>query len=590
MRQRFLSGIRICLSVFPSLLLIAVAGGAPPPAAPSPGVEPAPVSPVATPMAEEVVLRLESEKGPASIKIRLKGGTQPGTPWRPVWPGLPAPIQAGRAKGEYTAPVAVDYALLKRWNHPQPAGERFYWPGRFADPVPYSIVTLPSPPVWPLELRYDAGHRPLQLPYTHDINAGKSLLVTDLSVVNDPKRTWEPSQPDAGNREGVWTFHHLMTAIANERVTGVAAGEVARNWMESFTVPQKPDGPQGGVAAARNAKLIQTALSCWPKLPKSNVLDTSRSPFRLLAIVNRLDLRIPTAWNHTNIRRAELRFVFSYVEQTGQPEPGMQRDFLVILEFGVPLPTFTDVRNYALRWAGLSRPGLTSADYCAELAALTEDIVHASAAPERPNGSNLNHLRTEDMYFAQAYQPWDMREFLLDGNSHLLKLNPLDMTPDSSWATAPDAVSCSMTMRQWIQGNESVIRGGVYELPWQLNVPSGKGVATRRLRGAVALDGFQNWFALPIQPACDAWTRLAFIRNTCNGCHSSGTWTPENEATWAFKFIRHINGRPAGQAATTSAFLGRDLARRRELLQSIVESDPWLPLAEFFQPQVTTVE
>ncbi len=597
MAHRIFDIINLCILSVTTGILLNGCGDTPAAPTAAKGGEnlPAPLVPAdATPVAEEAVLKLDSEHGPASLTVRLRDGIKPSAPWRPEWPAVKGPFTATSGKNEYTAPVDVDYATVRRWDtSPLPPDEMRYWESRFAKPQPYSLVPLPKTPQWPLKLTYDAAHRVRQLPFPFPIVAEKSLLLTMTDVVNNPQLTWEPSNPSVGNRDGAWTFHHLMSAIANESVTGVAPGTLVRNWLQSLTVPQYPDGPSGGVAPARNAELINTVLSCWPKLKGTDMLDTSQSPFRLLAIVNRLDLRLSTAWGNINNHRAELRFVFCYVEQQGQPEPGMQRDFLAIVEFGVPLNNFTGVRNYALKWANLSRPGLSSVDLCAKLSFITEDIVQAYAAPGRPNGSNLNHLRTEDMYFAPQGQPWDMREFILDAGSHQFKTNPLNMTPDFSWADpdSPNTVYYSTTMRKWIQANSPVILSGLYELPYQIDVTTPSGTSPKRLRGAVALDGYQNWFSFPTTQPCSAETRLAFIRNTCNGCHSSGNWTPENEPTWSFAFMRQINGRPAAAPATLSDFLNdTDLPRRLELLRSIVEADPILPIGEFFQHQVTTVD
>lgn len=591
MSRRALAVIILCILCVTTGILFPGYCQAPPAPAAAGASEKVPAAPVpasATPVAEEVVLSLPKEQGPATLTVRLQEGIKPPTPWQPAWPALKGPFVATGKKNEYAAPAAVDMATLRRWDNPGPASGRLYWPDRFAAPKPGTVVRLPQPPVFPLQLRYDLSHCPVQMPLPFPIDPYKSLMLIRTGVVNDSRRTWEPATA-AGTKDGAWTFHHLMSAIANESVTGVAPGTLVQNWLESFTVDQHPDGPSGGVAPARNAQLVNTVLSKWPKLNGGSMLDTTQSPFRLLAIVNRLDLRLSSAWGHSDTRRAELRFVFCYVEQQGQPEPGMERDFLVIVEFGVPLPTFTEVRNYALKWANLSRPELSEADLCAELAGITEGIVHAYAAPHRSNGSNLNHVRTEDMYFAQSGQPWDMREFILDPASHVLKTNPLDMTPDFSWANplSPDTIYCSTTMRKWIQGNSTAILSGLYELPDELDVTTPTGTSPRRLRGAVALDTYQNWFSLPVTQPCAPAPRLAFIRNTCSGCHSKGTWTPENEPSWQFEFMRQIDGRPAAAAATLSDFLkDTDLPRRVEALQSIIKADPILPIEEFFQAQI----
>jgi len=53
----------------------------------------------------------------------------------------------------------------------------------------------------------------------------RELLITDVSVVDDPTRTYNPCN-DTGTKMGAWTFGKLMTEMANEDRTGINASDL----------------------------------------------------------------------------------------------------------------------------------------------------------------------------------------------------------------------------------------------------------------------------------------------------------------------------------------------------------------------------
>jgi len=59
------------------------------------------------------------------------------------------------------------------------------------------------------------------------INEKKSLLIRDPAVVTDPSRTFDVCT-GAGNPNGVWTFKHLVTEMANEAKTGITPEKFVR--------------------------------------------------------------------------------------------------------------------------------------------------------------------------------------------------------------------------------------------------------------------------------------------------------------------------------------------------------------------------
>ena len=105
------------------------------------------------------------------------------------------------------------------------------------------------------------------------------------------------------------------------------------------------------------------AASGGPGVP----LDLSKAPFRLLAIVNRLDLRDQVAYGGTS--GGELRFVFMYMPpgcvSTGQP-------FEVILKYGLPVSGCLNLKAFATQWKALDALRTGSAAYNAALEAITQ--------------------------------------------------------------------------------------------------------------------------------------------------------------------------------------------------------------------------
>src|SRR6185503_10931007 len=89
------------------------------------------------------------------------------------------------------------------------------------------------------------------------------------------------------------------------------------------------------------------------------------------------------------------------------------------------------LRDWAKQWVDLGALPIGSAGYNTALEAITEQFAKAGAAPSKPNGSALNQLRTNE----NALDPgglWELREFRLDGGTHLLFEDTVKQTPDEA--------------------------------------------------------------------------------------------------------------------------------------------------------------
>lgn len=122
------------------------------------------------------------------------------------------------------------------------------------------------------------------------VDTERELLIRDLSVVEDPVRT---------GPGGVFTLGRLLEDMAP---SPAAAPAMAEQFVRSFGQAQVINGLTVG---ARPVAPIM--LDAWPRDPNGQ-LSLQRAPFRLLAIVNRIDLR-----DLSRGQAGEGRFVFGLV-------------------------------------------------------------------------------------------------------------------------------------------------------------------------------------------------------------------------------------------------------------------------------------
>ena len=152
------------------------------------------------------------------------------------------------------------------------------------------------------------------------------LMIKDVSVVEDPVRT-------VG--DGPWTFARLMENLAPSAAAAPAMVEgMLRTWLtdqtvNTFVIPARP-------------AMNDLVLNSFPRRADGQ-LDLTKAPVRLLAIVNRIDLRDLASGN-----AGEGRFVFGVLDPSG-----FQQQFTMIFEFKLPAKTTQDVLDWANRWHNL---------------------------------------------------------------------------------------------------------------------------------------------------------------------------------------------------------------------------------------------
>lgn len=373
------------------------------------------------------------------------------------------------------------------------------------------------------------------------VDPARSLVITDIRVVEDPSRTFNPCT-NRGTPMGVWTFGFLMREMANQARTGINPSTFVRQWLDKWMADQTT---ANGWTAEKRQQIKALIIDPWEAVSggPGAPLDLSKAPFRLLAIVNRVDLRSNAAYGGGNA--GEGRFVFGVIDRrttggidpyTGQPIRGCgEPQFTVILEYGIDRRG-CGIRDWGRQWYNLRNHSLGSAAYNAALQRITDQFTLANAAPGKPNGSALNQLRTNEIAIANPVpdNTWQMREFRLPApNGHLQEVN-VALTPDESLrnqdltaqfvnANTPSILTQThfvppFFMGQKFQGNESNVPAPPFATFWN--------------------DG-------PTVAIANRQARHLFSLNTCSACHSGETRT----------VFTHIKPAPFGTPAGLSGFM-----------------------------------
>ncbi len=298
--------------------------------------------------------------------------------------------------------------------------------------------------------------------------AEKSLVITDLSVVNDSR----------AKKNGAWSFARMMAA-AHPAIAATKLGDAAHSWLDQF----------GTIASLNGFKVDERTpgamLGNWPRVgvPQGNIgsgtnLDVTRAPLRLLAIVYRLDLN-------------EGRFVFGATD----PQTGI-KDFAVIFEF--QLPAGATPGFWPESFAALSSSPFGPA-YNKRLETLTDLFTKPDSGT-----TLLKTVRTNEQYFGQG---WDLREFRVNAAGTALVLGTPEKTPDVSLNGANGA-----KLVDWVKAHGEAIKSGDYAIPAEFQGGS-----------AFLEDDHFKWLksAQGVEPA----VRAAFAMGTCNGCHGRETDT-----------------------------------------------------------------
>ena len=306
----------------------------------------------------------------------------------------------------------------------------------------FSLATAGSiPPPPPMTLP-----NPTPSPGFTNLFQERVLVIRNPAIVQDPTRTYDPCT-NSGAPAGVWTFNHLMTQMANQNASGIDPALFVEQWLQTWTANQTVNTFN---VPPRNQ--MQQILNQWPRI--GGRLDLNRSPLRLLAIMPRVDLRRTTggggysgASSGNFIDSGELRFIFGFILPPGWDQTGFNGvvsvdggvgnascraiPFTVIFEYEVPACGCEDVRDWACEWVQLRNLDPLNQAYRQHLTKLTQRIVRANADPNKPNGSALRTLRTNEVALVA---PWELREFqLTQTRFSMINETTADDTPHDSF-------------------------------------------------------------------------------------------------------------------------------------------------------------
>jgi hypothetical protein len=285
-------------------------------------------------------------------------------------------------------------------------------------------------------------------------------------------------------------------------------------------------------------------------------LNLNIAPYRLLAIVNRIDLGTTTGGGgggtYGNVTGSpetagELRFIFGVV----QPNPwGGGNDgtcgkklFTTIFEYGVPRTGCAAVVNWAQQWSALQAfPGFTPA-YLAQLQGMTESVVLHGKAPTKGNQNAINQIRTNEI--ALQFPVWELREFTLTNEQPAANIDPPanGELRTHTVAQTPDEMRFSplggdITVNTFVNGPVTTLLQLPVVLPPAVpskcdssyTVPFFAPPNNLAFRGGNAITsgaGSTDFWRANMAPATPngICARHTFSLNTCHGCHRADSGT-----------------------------------------------------------------
>ncbi|MBG9376737.1 hypothetical protein I5907_10850 [Panacibacter sp. DH6] len=379
------------------------------------------------------------------------------------------------------------------------------------------------------------------------------IFITDLSVVEDPARTWNYCT-QTGNVNGAWTFKTIMKNLAKTKSTtdptDAELSTFVRNWLNSWTVRKIINGDTVPARALITQKIINPWLtkSSNAGAPQGQ-LDMRFAPFKLTSIVNRFDIRERAA----GIPAGEGRFTFCAIAS----DCSRPLEMTFVVEYGIPKPNDCDsLQNWALQWFNLKNFTLGSSQYNAALQAITDQFALWGTG-NRAGNTSLNSIRTNEREFAPTNAPrrWEFREFGLIGSPRSLTQRKVAQIPQDKYNAQVDNPDVR-AMVDWVNANKAGINKDNYTVPDTLT------------GGKFFLGGHNQILdtpvGVPIQPyhwdgvqetgparITNTTTRHVFSLNTCTGCHAGEVQT----------FFTHVDPVMFGTKATLSGFLAGTAGR-----------------------------
>ncbi len=357
------------------------------------------------------------------------------------------------------------------------------------------------------------------------IDPTRELMILDTAVVEDPLRTFDACA-NVGTKNGVWTFGRLMKNIVNTPMTGVNAALYTEEWMNTWKTDQMTNG---FFPAPARPNIATKVLAGWPRLSNGQ-LDLDRAPMRLLAIVNRLDLRGPRSDMLGSLGEAgEGRFVFGVLDRSNGRCEALP--FTIIFEFRVPIQGCSATLSYANQWANLGNIPMGTPEFNTALAALTNRFARVGADPLGINTNALNQVRTNENALNDL---WEFREYKQQGDLN----NNIRLRTFMPAQTPHITMNGTALLADYMNRNATSILNGTHLVVGAHNGQPFMGASA-------AHPDFRPTGAWRAANVSSNLVRHKFGLETCNGCHGSETDTP----------FLHIEPRERGDMSRISHFL-----------------------------------
>lgn len=371
----------------------------------------------------------------------------------------------------------------------------------------------------------------------------KSLFITDLCVVEDKCRTrWDACDSCSDDTCGAWTFGKLMASIAGFSSIDedpVALSNFVEEWFKQFA---QPTVVENGIVVAPRPNLHQTIIDRWHQVSPGNHLDMRLAPFRLLAIVNRVDLR--SEGSYSDSLAGEGRFIFGMLNiNPSIPDPSQWFALrgTLILEYELPATKCDDAIKWGHMWRDLSDIPF-GPSYNKALQAVTDQFAGFGAGGSgKPNMSALAQARTNEVIGG----PWELREFQLlgFGSGVPLTQTTVAQTVDDSFNNQP----AGSLLEQYITADQLAIINDQHEIPLFF------GGQPFRAGSSFVHNPLDIWNV----PSFDcSETRHKFAINNCNGCHAAEAGLFDCSGT-GLNFT-HVDIREMGHRSKLSRFLTGD--------------------------------
>ncbi|MES2705003.1 MAG: hypothetical protein V4726_00210 [Verrucomicrobiota bacterium] len=387
----------------------------------------------------------------------------------------------------------------------------------------------------------------------------RSLVITHRYVLDHPTETFDPYSlikprgMPRGRSDGAWSFPHILSKLLKQNYNPDTTPEAVKANAKFAKVLSAFAGQweaKNALGIPADKQFLQEVVQPWRDKSAllqypSGQLAPHLAPLRLLAIVNRIDLRENFAFGGASggvpSNAGRLHFVFGFISPDGQALEGR-----LIVEIRVKKKGEQELWKWARQWQDLTKEWplktkIPSENYIRALKKLTEDVLDHSGA--------LSSIRTNEKVDSLT-PPWDMREFVLNPQSKVLDSARLTQTPDRKNFSAGQ-----MWLEKFCAGPQAddLIKRGAYRLPDNILAPI-TSADNEQLKFKAGSESRRHLIAL----------------NTCNGCHG-----PEAKLTVSGipddRFFSHIShpGKP-GPVTLSDFLMKTDMERRRASLTALL--------------------